>query len=110
VSVTFDEHWQDPPGTVRFETAWARRRFIRMEFMGDAVHFVAPRMRYWPGQTGRTPETPQMVTRNTLPDTVTCGSGYIEVLAFMDGGILVNEVRTTGDQVIAMPGSSAQPF
>ena len=48
------------------------------------------------------------VTPGTLPDTVTCGGGYIEVLAFVDGGIVVNEVRTLGDQVIARAGSSPQ--
>jgi uncharacterized protein YerC len=41
------------------------------------------------------------VTRGALPDTVTCGRGYIEVLAFVDDGILVNEVRTFGDEMVA---------
>jgi hypothetical protein len=98
---------RDPPGTVRFQTAWARRRFIRIEPMGDAVHFVAPQTRAWPGQDRRD-ATPQLVTRTALPDTVTCGGGYIEVLAFVDGGIVVNEVRTLGDQVTARAGSSLQ--
>jgi hypothetical protein len=94
------ERADDPPGTIRFETAWARRRFIPIEPMGDTVHFVAPSRRHWPGQ--RHDPMPQLVTRAALPDTVTCGSGYIEVLAFVEGGIVVNEVRTLGDQVIAM--------
>ena len=94
--------WEDPPGTVRFQTEIAKQRFIRIEPMGDAVHFVAPRTRYWPGQSGHTAE--QLVTRGTLPDTVTCGKGYIEVLAFVDNGIVVNEVRTHGDHVLAISG------
>lgn len=89
---------------VRFETAWARRRFIPIEPMGDVVHFVAPRTRYWPGQDDRTGAAPTLVTRGALPDTVTCGGGYIEVLAFVDSGIVVNEVRTQGDEVIVMAG------
>ena len=40
----------DPPGSVRFWTDMAKRRFIRMQAMGDAVEFVAPRTRLWPGQ------------------------------------------------------------
>ena len=32
----------DPPGAVRFWTDMAKRRFIRMQAMGDAVAFVAP--------------------------------------------------------------------
>jgi hypothetical protein len=104
VAILSEEQWEDPPGTVRFETAWAKHRFIQIEPMGDAVHFVAPLNRYWPGQTGPDVATPQVVTRGTLPDTVTCGGGYIEVLAFTERGIVVNEVRTHGDQVIAMPG------
>ena len=74
--------------------------------MGDAVHFVAPRTRFWPGQSDNFSE--QLVTRTTLPDTVTCGKGYIEVLAFVDNGIVVNEVRTHGDHVIAMAGPALQ--
>ena len=98
---------EDPPGTVRFQTEIAKQRFIRIEPMGDAVHFVAPRTRFWPGQSGYAAE--QLVTRSTLPDTVTCGKGYIEVLAFVDNGIVVNEVRTHGDHVIALPLWSLQP-
>jgi hypothetical protein len=45
-----------------------------------------------------------------LPDTVTCGNGYIEVLAFVEGGIVVNEVRTHGDRVVAMSGWSPQAY
>ena len=60
----------------------------------------------WPGQSDNFSE--QLVTRTTLPDTVTCGKGYIEVLAFVDNGIVVNEVRTHGDHVIAMSGPSLQ--
>jgi hypothetical protein len=45
----------------------------------------------------------QVVSRGALPDTVTCGRGYIEVLSIEDDGILVNEIRTHGDQVIAVP-------
>ena len=44
------------------------------------------------------------MTRSRLPDTITCGQGYIEVLAFADNGIVVNEVRTQGDHVIAVAG------
>ena len=108
VAISIVDEQQYPPGTVRFETAWARRRFIRIEPMVDAVHFVAPRTRNWPGQDGRF-SAPQLVTRGALPDTVTCGGGYIEVLAFVDGGIVVNEVRTTGDEVVAVPSWSLQP-
>ena len=93
---------------VRFETAWARRRFIPIEHMGDVVHFVAPRTRYWPGQDDEVGAVLTPVTRGSLPDTVTCGGGYIEVLAFVDSGIVVNEVRTQGDQVMVIPGSSLQ--
>jgi hypothetical protein len=109
VPITMGEHQEDPPGTVRFETAWARRRFISIEPMGDVVHFVAPRTRYWPGQDEQARSTPTPVTRGSLPDTVTCGGGYIEVLAFVDSGIVVNEVRTQGDQVIVRSGPSLQP-
>jgi hypothetical protein len=91
----------DPPGAVRFWTDMAKRRFIRME-AGDAVEFVAPRTRLWPGQDPGVFER-QVVTRATLPDTVTCGRGYIEVLSIEEDGILVNEVRTHGDQVVAAP-------
>ncbi len=101
--------WEDLPGAVRFETAWARQRFIPIEPMGDAVQFVAPRTRRWPGQTGLMAAFPQLVTRSTLPDTVTCGGGYIEVLSFADNGIVVNEVRTHGDHVIAVAGPNLQP-
>ena len=94
---------------VRFETAWARQRFIPIEPMGDVVHFVAPRRRHWPGQDERERAAQTPVTRSALPDTVTCGRGYIEVLAFVDSGIVVNEVRTQGDQVTVMAGSSLQP-
>jgi hypothetical protein len=104
VPILPEEQWGDPPGTVRFETAWAKQRFIQIEPMGDAVHFVAPLNRYWPGQSSLDLAPTQVVTRSTLPDTVTCGGGYIEVLAFTDRGIVVNEVRTHGDQVIAIPG------
>ena len=76
--------------------------------MGDIVHFVAPRTRSWPGHDPLATVTPQAVTRRGLPDTVTCGQGYIEVLAFVDGGIVVNEVRTQGDEVTAMAGSGLQ--
>ena len=93
---------------VRFETAWARRRFIPIDHMGDVVHFVAPRTRYWPGQDDEVGAVLTAVTPGTLPDTVTCGGGYIEVLAFVDRGIVVNEVRTQGDQVMVIPGSSLQ--
>ena len=92
----------DPPGSVRFWTDMAKRRFIRMHAMGDAVEFVAPRTRLWPGQDPGVFER-QVVSRSTLPDTVTCGRGYIEVLSIEDDGILVNEVRTHGDQVVAAP-------
>ena len=92
----------DPPGSVRFWTDMAKRRFIRMQSMGDAVEFVAPRTRLWPGQDPGVFER-QVVSRSTLPDTVTCGRGYIEVLSIEDDGILVNEVRTHGDQVVAAP-------
>ena len=92
----------DPPGAVRFWTDMAKRRFIRMQSMGDAVEFVAPRTRLWPGQDPGVFER-QVVSRSTLPDTVTCGRGYIEVLSIEDDGILVNEVRTHGDQVVAAP-------
>jgi hypothetical protein len=109
VPITFEEHWVDPPGMVRFETAWAKRRFIPIEPMGDVVHFVAPRTRYWPGQDESIAAMPQLVTRGTLPDTITCGMGYIEVLAFADNGIVVNEVRTQGDQVIAMAAPGPLP-
>jgi hypothetical protein len=107
VPVHNDRHWMDLPGAVRFQTEIAKQRFIRIEPMGDAVHFVAPRTRYWPGQSDYLLE--QFVTRGALPDTVTCGKGYIEVLAFVDNGIVVNEVRTHGDQVVAMAGSALQP-
>jgi hypothetical protein len=92
----------DPPGAVRFWTDLAKRRFIRMQPMGDAVEFVAPRTRLWPGQDPEVFER-QLVSRTALPDTVTCGRGYIEVLSIEDDGILVNEVRTHGDQVVAVP-------
>jgi hypothetical protein len=92
----------DPPGAVRFWTDMAKRRFIRMHAMGDAVEFVAPRTRLWPGQDPGVFER-QVVSRSTLPDTVTCGRGYIEVLSIEEDGILVNEVRTHGDQVVAAP-------
>jgi hypothetical protein len=97
---------EDPPGTVRFETVQARHRHILIEPMGDAVEFVAH---------GSPPWTPgrhvarQIVTRGALPDTVSCGRGYLEVLAFLHDGIVVNEVRTFGDQMIAMPWSGTQP-
>lgn len=91
----------DPPGAVRFWTDLAKRRFIRMQ-AGDAVEFVAPRTRLWPGQDPGVFER-QVVSRATLPDTVTCGRGYIEVLSIEEDGILVNEVRTHGDQVVAAP-------
>jgi hypothetical protein len=90
------------PGTVRFWTDMAKRRFIRIQPMGDAVEFVAPRTRLWPGQDPGVFER-QVVSRGALPDTVTCGRGYIEVLSIEDDGILVNEVRTHGDQVVAAP-------
>ncbi|MFN8518360.1 MAG: hypothetical protein U0667_02985 [Chloroflexota bacterium] len=80
----------------------AKRRFIRMQLMGDAVEFTAPRTRLWPGQDHGVLER-QVVSRATLPDTVTCGRGYIEVLSIEADGILVNEVRTHGDQVVAAP-------
>jgi hypothetical protein len=92
----------DPPGSVRFWTDLAKRRFIHIQPMGDAVAFVAPRTRLWPGQDPGVFER-QVVSRTSLPDTVTCGRGYIEVLSIEDDGILVNEVRTFGDQVIAVP-------
>jgi hypothetical protein len=95
----------DPPGAVRFWTDMAKRRFIRMQAMGDAVEFVAPRTRLWPGQDPGVFER-QVVSRGALPDTVTCGRGYIEVLSIEDDGILVNEVRTHGDQVVAAPVGS----
>ncbi len=102
---TDEQHWADQPGVIRFETAWARRRFIPIEPMSDAIQFMAPRARHWPGQDPQiTNPAPQLVTRSVLPDTVTCGSGYIEVLAFEHNGIVVNEVRTVGDAVFAMPG------
>jgi hypothetical protein len=107
--MAFEEPMADPPGMVRFETAWAKRRFIPIEPMGDVLHFVAPRTRYWPGQDERLTAMPQFVTRDTLPDTITCGMGYIEVLAFADNGIVVNEVRTQGDKVIAMAASGPPP-
>lgn len=65
-SLTFEQEW-DPAGTVRFETAWARRRFIPIEPMGDAIHFVTTRRRHWPGQHDAA--IPQLVTRGGLPDT-----------------------------------------
>jgi hypothetical protein len=77
--------------------------------MGDVVHFVAPRNRGWPGQAEHDAFLPQVVSRDTLPDTVTCGGGYIEVLTFLDSGIVVNEVRTHGDHVIAVAGTGLQP-
>jgi len=92
----------DPPGAVRFWTDMAKRRFIRMQPMGDAIEFVAPRTRLWPGQGPEFMER-QLVSRTALPDTVTCGRGYIEVLSIEEDGILVNEVRTHGDQVVAVP-------
>lgn len=97
----------DPPGTVRFWTDTAKRRFIRIQPMGGAIEFVAPRARPWPGQGPEIMER-RLVSRTALPDTVTCGRGYIEVLSIEDDGILVNEVRTHGDQVVAVPlrGSS----
>jgi hypothetical protein len=90
----------DPPGSVRFWTEVAKRRYIRIPYLGDSVEFVAPRTRRWPGQ-GDDVLWRQVVNRRSLPDTVTCGRGYIEVLAFSDEGILVNEVRTHGDPVLA---------
>lgn len=92
----------DPPGAVRFWTDMAKRRFIRMQPVGDAVEFTAPRTRLWPGQDPGVFER-QVVSRAALPDTVTCGRGYIEVLSIEDDGILVNEIRTHGDQVVAVP-------
>lgn len=92
----------DPPGAVRFWTDTAKRRFIRMHPVGDAVEFTAPRSRLWPGQGPGVYER-HVVSRSTLPDTVTCGRGYIEVLSIEDDGILFNEVRTHGDQVVAVP-------
>ncbi len=92
----------DPPGAVRFWTDLAKRRFIHIHPMGDAVEFVAPRTRLWPGQDPEVFER-HVVSRTTLPDTVTCGRGYIEVLSIEDDGIFVNEVRTHGDQVVAVP-------
>jgi hypothetical protein len=92
----------DPPGAVRFWTDLARRRFIPIQPTGDAVAFVAPRSRLWRGQDPGV-FAHQVVNRATLPDTVTCGRGYIEVLEIADDGILVNEVRTHGDQVLAIP-------
>ena len=92
----------DPPGAVRFWTDMAKRRFIRMHAMGDAIEFVAPRTRLWPGQDPGVFER-QVVSRGALPDTVTCGRGYIEVLSIEEDGILVNEIRTHGDQVVAAP-------
>jgi hypothetical protein len=94
---------------VQFETAWAKRRFIPIEPMGDVLHFVAPRTRYWPGQDEWRDIAPTEVTRGALPDTVTCGGGYIEVLAFVDSGIVVNEVRTVGDQVMVMAAPGLAP-
>ena len=82
--IPFEVRPEDPPGAVHFQTEIAKQRFIRLEPMGDAVHFVAPRTRLWPGQPERTSE--QLVTRGGLPDTVTCGRGYIEVVAFVDDG------------------------
>jgi len=92
----------DPPGAVRFWTDTAKRRFIRMHPVGDAIEFTAPRSRLWPGQDPDVFER-RVVSRAALPDTVTCGRGYIEVLSIEDDGILVNEVRTHGDQVVAVP-------
>jgi hypothetical protein len=77
--------------------------------MGDEIHFVAPRSRRWPGQPGLEATMPQVISRGALPDTVTCGGGYIEVLAFLDSGIVVNEVRTHGDHVIAVPALGWRP-
>ncbi len=99
------EDWQrypmpDPPGSVRFWTEVAKRRYIRIPELGDSVEFVAPRTRAWPGQSDDI-LTRHVVTRASLPDTVSCGRGYIEVLAFGDDGIVVNEVRTHGDPVLA---------
>ena len=98
----------DPPGAVRFWTDTAKRRFIAMP-MADAVELVAPRTRLWPGQDPGVFER-QVVSRSALPDTVTCGRGYIEVLSIEDDGILVNEVRTHGDQVVAAPIWVTSPF
>ena len=92
----------DPPGAVRFWTDMAKRRFIRMQAMGDAVEFVAPRTRLWPGQDSGVFER-QVVSRGALPDTVTCGRGYIEVLSIEEDGILSTRIRTHGDQVVAAP-------
>ncbi len=91
------------PGPSASQTEIAKQRFIRLEPMGDVVRFVAPGSRVRPSSSGHTGE--QLVTRGALPDSVTCGRGYIEVVAFVDGGIVVNEVRTHGDQVMAMAWS-----
>jgi hypothetical protein len=99
----------DPPGAVRFWTDTAKRRFIRMHAMGDAVEFVAPRTRLWPGQDASVFER-HVVSRGALPDTVTCGRGYIEVLSIEEDGILVNEIRTHGDQVVAAPIRMTSPL
>jgi len=99
-SVPSDVPGGDPPGAVRFRTEVARQRFVPIEPMGDVVSLVAPRTRVRPGTAGQ--DTAQLVARGALPGSVTCGRGYIEVVAFVDGGIVVNEVRTHGDQVVAM--------
>lgn len=101
--VALPTRWLDAPGAVQFETAWARHRYIDLGWVGDSVRFIAPRTRDWPGRPD--PETlePQVVSRQTLPDTVTCGAGYIEVLAFTNSGVVVTEVRTHGDPVIVVP-------
>jgi hypothetical protein len=39
------------------------------------------------------------VSAHAVPDTVSCGHGYLEVLGFVDGGVVLNEVRTHGDVI-----------
>ena len=84
-----------PPDTVTvtFRTEGATRRFVPLACEPARLLFSMPT-----GRLGR--RISATVSIDALPDTVSCGAGYLEVL-FMDGdGFVVNEVRTYGDEVI----------
>jgi hypothetical protein len=79
--------------TTTFLTEGASRRFVPLPVVaGSALEFSMP-----VGRLGERSSTTLSAT--TLPDTVSCGAGYLEVLYVTDDGMVVNEVRTHGDEV-----------
>lgn len=85
-----------PPGAMTFRTEAARRRFIPLAIQADALEVTATDHRL-----GRRRSTALSLT--ALPETISCGGGYLEVLYAMDGGFVVDEIRTFGDEVVVVP-------